>query len=120
MAKKSKGPSKSQEIRDYYAANPDAKPRQVVEALAEKGISVSPAFVSTIKSTSAKKSPRGRASTRSVKGAPRGRRPKAVSVKAASAELSIESLIKAKSLATSLGGVDNALAALTALKRLGD
>jgi hypothetical protein len=35
MAKKSNGPSKSHEIREYYEANPDAKPRQVVEALAE-------------------------------------------------------------------------------------
>ena len=58
MAKKTNGPNKSQAIRDYYAANPEAKPKQVVEALAAQGVDVSAAFVSTIKSTSMTKGSR--------------------------------------------------------------
>jgi hypothetical protein len=46
--------NKSQSIRDYYAANPDAKPRQVREALAGLGIEVSPTHVSQVKATISK------------------------------------------------------------------
>ena len=55
MAKKSKGPNKSQAIRDYYKAHPNAKPKDVVSALKKKGIVVSAQFVSTIRSVSKKK-----------------------------------------------------------------
>ncbi len=130
MAKKSGGPNKSQAIREYYAANPEAKPKAVVEALAAQGIVVSAAFVSTIKSTSVGKpaKKRGRpagkrnvtksASAPSVKAA-------AVSTKAPraaapSAGISIENLVKAKGLVRDLGGIDNAISALAALKRLAD
>ena len=40
MAKKSKGPNKSQAIRDYYKSNPKAKPKDVVTALKKKGVDV--------------------------------------------------------------------------------
>lgn len=126
MAKKSGGPNKSQAIRDFYAANPEAKPKAVVEALAGQGIEVSAAFVSTIKSTSVGKT---------FKGARRGPKPKiakaAPSVKAASVStkapraaaaptLSIDSLVKAKGLVRDLGGIENAMNALAALKKLAD
>lgn len=126
MAKKSSGPSKSQEIRDFYAANPTAKPKQVVEALAEKGIVVTPAFVSTIKSTSAKKAAKPRRAakaTKSAKVSVRGRRPvtaKAAGKKSKGVELSIDTLIKTKGLVKELGGIDNVISALQALKRLGE
>jgi len=41
--------NKSQAIREYLTANPDVKPIDVAKALSEKGIDVSPAFVSQIK-----------------------------------------------------------------------
>lgn len=126
MAKKNSGPSKSQEIRDFYAANPNAKPRQVVEALAEKGIVVSPAFVSTIKSTSAKKGAKPKRAAKVAKSAKvsvRGRRPataRAAGRRSSGVELSIETLIKTKGLVKELGGIDNVISALQALKRLGE
>jgi hypothetical protein len=42
--------NKSEEIRDYIRANPKAKNKMVVDALAEKGVKVTPAFVYIIKS----------------------------------------------------------------------
>ena len=123
MAKKSGGPSKSQEIREYYAANPDSKPKQVVEALALKGVVVTPAFVSTIKSTSINKPARGaKRAAKSVKAAPVRRAStttKAVVRKSAGGELTVESLMQAKGLADKMGGVDKLMAALDALKQLG-
>jgi hypothetical protein len=125
MAKKTAGPSKSQSIRDYYEANPSAKPAQVAEALQARGIDVSAAFVSTIRSTSKKKkkgAKRGRppGSTSSTKSAmatkKRGRPPGAAS--AAASHVSIDSLLKAKQMVESVGSIDEARAALAALEKL--
>jgi len=118
MAKKSGGTNKSQAIRDYYAQHPDAKPKDISAELKKMGVDVTPAFISTIRTGMGKKkktmkSPSAKAS---VKAAPtkRGSSPKA------GVSVSIESLIKAKGLVNDLGGIDNAIATLTALKRLAD
>ena len=42
--------NKSQAIRDFYKSNKKAKAKQVVEALAKKGITVSANLVTTVKS----------------------------------------------------------------------
>lgn len=129
MAKKTGGPNKSQAIREYYTANPDAKPKAVVEALAAQGIEVSPAFVSTIKSTTFGKSIKGgrRVSKRvpksvsaSAVGAAAPAAAKTSRSASTSGEITIDSLVKAKGLVRDLGGIDNAINALTALKRLAD
>jgi len=125
MAKKTSGPNKSQAIRAYYEANPEAKPKQVVEALAAQGVDVTAAFVSTIKSTSVNKSAKPAKAKRGPKAATTSvKAPKAAAAKPAAAKasggVSIDSLIKAKSLVRDLGGIDNALSALAALKRLAD
>ncbi len=125
MAKKGSGPNKSQAIREYYAANPEAKPKDVAAELKKQGIDVTPAFISTIRSTSIKKKKSakrsvGRPAGRPV-GRPAGRPAKAKTIKsAATAGLSIDGLIKAKSLVRELGGIDNAMATLAALKKLAD
>lgn len=54
MARKSV--NKSQAIRDYLTANPNAKPAEIQKALAGKGIKVSTAFVSMLKSNDLRKS----------------------------------------------------------------
>ena len=54
-----KGVSKSKAIREYMAANRNAGPKAVAEALGEQGIKVSAAFVSTVKSM-AKKGRKGK------------------------------------------------------------
>lgn len=129
MAKKSGGPNKSEAIRDYYAANPTAKPKDVAEALSKQGVTVTPAFVSTIRSTSKKKkvgkrgrpaaTKAGRKSAR--KSARRGGRPattrRAVS---ASDEVSIDALLKVKRIVDEMGGVEDARNALSALEKLRD
>lgn len=119
MAKKSGGPNKSAAIREYVAANPEAKPKEIVDAMKSQGMDVSPAFVSTIKSKSAtggnkKKKARG------------GGRPKAPRAAASAStaraggggELSVNQLVKAKKLADELGGVANARAVLEALEKI--
>jgi len=123
MAKKSGGPNKSQAIRDYYGAHPDAKPKDIAVELKKMGIDVTPAFISTIRSTTMggakKKKTTKSASTKTPAKVvqKRGPKPKGSSP---SAPVSIDSLIKAKSLVKDLGGIDNAIATLTALKRLAD
>lgn len=59
MAKK-QAVNKAQAIRDYFAANPNAKGIEVVAALKEKGIKVAPAQVSNIKTAGMKKGKQGR------------------------------------------------------------
>ncbi|KLU06972.1 hypothetical protein RISK_000773 [Rhodopirellula islandica] len=126
MAKKSGGPNKSQSIRDYYGANPDAKPMEVAAELSKKGIVVTPAFVSTVKSTtmgkSAKKSARKSAkkpaaSVKKTTGAKRGR-PVGSTNKATSNEVSLDSLIQVKKIVEEMGSVQDAKNALTALEKL--
>ena len=48
MAKK-RSVNKSQAVRDYLSAQPDAMPKDVMAALAQKGIKVSRVLVSTVK-----------------------------------------------------------------------
>ena len=129
MAKKTSGPNKSQAIRDYYAANPEAKPKQVVEALAAQGIEVSAAFVSTIKSTSKGDKPatrRGAPASKSTRTAAAPAAPRAAASSNSSSNkrsehtLSIDNLLKAKDLVKELGGIDNAINTLSALKQLAD
>jgi hypothetical protein len=117
MAKKRSGPSKSSAIREYVDANPTASPSEVAKALNDKGVSVTPQFVSTIKSQYKKKKAGGARRP----GRPPGRRGRRGGrpPRAASSGITIEALIKAKALAEKLGGIDAAREALDALARLG-
>jgi 3-methyladenine DNA glycosylase Tag len=119
MAKKSGGPNKSQAIREYYAAHPNAKPKEISAELKKQGIDVTPAFISTIRSTSMGKKKKT-VKTASAKAAPKAASVKASAPAKSTSNISIESLIKAKGLVRDLGGIDAAIATLTALKRLAD
>jgi len=111
MAKKAKsGPNKSLEIRNYKSANPTATPKEVAEALGKSGVSVSAQFVSTVLSNARKKG--GKVGRRGRKP---GRKP---GMAAAGGGSSIENLIRAKKFADSLGGVDQARAAINAIAQL--
>jgi len=95
--------SKAQAVRDEFAAQgASARPKDVIAALKEKGISVAPAQVSNIKATL------GKTSGGKKKGAVGG----------AKGEFTLDSLLEAKKLAEKLGGVEVALKALTALSKL--
>jgi len=120
MAKKSGGPNKSQAIRDYYAAHPNAKPKEISAELKKAGVDVTPAFISTIRSTSIgkkKKTTKTSSAKAPAKAASKKAAPAAVK---SGVSVSIESLLKAKSMVKELGGIDNAIATLSALKRLAD
>lgn len=124
MAKRSDGPNKSAAIREYLDSNPDAKPREIVDALKAQGVDVTPAFVSTIKSksgaASAPKKRRGRPARAAA--APRTQRrtakPAATRAPRSNDSVSVDSLIRAKKLAEELGGVEKARAALSALEKI--
>lgn len=128
--KKSGGPNKSEAIRDYYAANPTAKPKEVAEALSKQGISVTPAFVSTIRSTSKTKKktgkrgrPAGRKTARKTArktGRRVGRPATARRGTAARGDVSLDSLVRVKEIVDEMGGVEDARSALAALERLQD
>jgi hypothetical protein len=107
MAKKSKsGANKSQTIRDYKAANPNASPKEIVEALGKTGLAVSPQFVSTILSNAKKKG--GKPGKRGRKPG----RPIAVPVD------NLKQLILVKKLVDQMGGVEKAKAAVDVLAKL--
>lgn len=108
MAKKAAagGPNKSVAIRSYRNDNPEAGPKAIAAALADDGIKVTPAFVSTVLSNDKRKS--GKSSGR---GRGPGRR-------AAGSDSSVDSLIQAKKLADQMGGIEQARAALDALARI--
>ncbi len=129
MAKRKGGPNKSAAIREYVDANPSAKPKEIVDALAAQGLVVSPAFVSTIKSKYgsgdapvAKKTGRPKAA-RKATGRGRGKkavtgRPAAAAPASKASDETYDNLILAKKLADQMGGVANAKAALSALEKI--
>ena len=47
--------NKSAAVRDYLASRPDAKNKEVIAALAEKGVAVTPNYVSVIRGGGRKK-----------------------------------------------------------------
>lgn len=131
MAKKKAGePNKSQSIRDFSKENPSMKPKQISEELGKKGVAVSPGFVSTILSTSKKKSKTGRpgrpagstkksaSKVKSVRAV--GRPAKAANTTSAksSDSVSVDSLLKVKQLVAEVGGISEAKSALTTLEKL--
>jgi len=122
MAKKSGGPNKSAAIRDFFQNNPSAMPREAVEALKAQGISVTPAFVSTIKTKLSGGKKRGRGRKKAVAAVTeKGRRgrPAGKSVATRSSSDSIyQHLIIAKQMADKMGGIEKARAALEALAKI--
>jgi hypothetical protein len=115
MAKKAKsgGPNKSLLIREYKAANPTATPKEIAEALSKTGTAVSAQFVSTVLSNARKKG--GKVGRRGRKP---GRKPGMAASTGGGGGASIENLLKAKKFADSLGGVDQARAAINAIAQL--
>ena len=102
-AKRGRGGNLSGLIREYFQANPNAGPTEVVKALGEKKITVTPTLVSNVKA-------------RMQKGATgahgrRPGRPRGLSV-------SVNSLLEAKRFADHVGSVEAALQALDTLSKL--
>ena len=110
MAKKrsARGVNKSQAIRDYLAANPQATPNEIVAALKQQGIKVSQGLVSNVKYSK----PRAGGKKR------RGRPPGRGRATAANGALTASDLIEAKRVVEQLGGIEQARQALATLEEL--
>ena len=108
------GVNKSQAIRDFLAANPQAGPTGTVAALASKGIKVTTSLVSGVKTRggSSKRRGRGRLSGRPRKATSRRRR------SMRNDTVAVSDLLQATKLAERMGGIDRARTALDALARL--
>ena len=113
MAKKAVRGERSQAIRDYLAANPEANISAVVAGLAEKGITVKPGLVSAVKYTKPK----------TAKGVKARRRMRTVSAgtngnTVGNGRVSVEGLLQAKKLIDAVGGIEEAKMAIATLERL--
>ncbi|MEO1496486.1 MAG: hypothetical protein AAFV43_04985 [Planctomycetota bacterium] len=110
MAKKrAGGPNKSEAIREYIKANPNAGPTEVCKELKKKGLAVAPALVSNVKAAALRKAGK--------KPGKRGRKPGRPA--GVSDKVSLSSLVEARDFADKVGGVDQAQALLKALGKLG-
>ena len=97
--------NKSEAIRNYKASHPDARPAEIVEGLASRGIVVTANVVSSTLYMARKKGTVG------------GGRKTAAGRGAQSDQL-LESLLAAKKLCEQLGGIEQARQALDLLARL--
>ena len=123
--------NKTQVIEKALAASPDKKPKEISEALTAKGVDVSPAYVSTIKTNLKAKAaaptpavpiavtPKKKA-TKKRKVAKKKAAKKRVPKVAPATDISFEQLKKAKEMAQQLGGAEKAKEALAALAQLLD
>jgi hypothetical protein len=109
MAKKAAaGPNKSQAIREYKSNHSGAGPKDIAAALADQGVKVTPAFVSTVLSN---------AKRRGKKGKRRGGRPAGTGAKPGRKD-ALSQLVLAKKMSDQFGGVEKARAALDALAQI--
>ena len=108
--KKAQSASRSQEIRSYLEQNPNATPKEIVNALASRGIEVSTGLASNVKFNVQNKK-------KSVKKRKPGRPPGA-SRPAPNGSLTAEDLLQAKTFADQVGGVVAAREALQVLEQL--
>lgn len=67
--KKAASVNKSAEIRAYMKEHPKAKPAQVAAAFKERGIKVTPGYVSSIKTASKKRRGKGKAKAKAKRAA---------------------------------------------------
>ena len=98
--------SKSAAVRDYIAKNPNAKPKEIYEALTKQGLKLSLALVNAVKYKTAKSTKRP------------GRPKRKAAAPKSSTTLSAAELIEAKKLVDSLGGIEKTREALELLDKL--
>ena len=113
--KKASGPNKSEAIREYVKAHPDAGPTKVAAELKKNGIDVALALVSNVKGTMLGKKKKKKKKKRVKPGPKTGRvgRPAGASDK-----VSLSALVEAREFAAKVGGVEQAQALLKALGKL--
>ena len=102
MAKKKKKVNKTQAIKDALARSPSGSPSEIAAQLAESGIKVSAAYVSTVKSDAKRKGGKAKKSKRGP----------------TDDLVSLPNLLEAKKFAEKIGGVQEARTLLDALKKI--
>lgn len=100
--------NKTQAVKDFLAENPDAATNDVVAAMKKQRITVGANYVSTIRSKG-----KGKKKVAAKKKA-------APTKKAADDKISLSALKEAKKLAATLGGIEQAKEAISALAQLTD
>lgn len=125
MAKKKSGKAvnKSAAVRESLAKNPEATNSEVIEELAKKGITVTPAMISTIRSRQKKTAKKRPASTkrRGVKkrtAKKKVSRKKRTTTARADDTVTIAELEKASAYLKSIGDVDRAITLVKAVSKL--
>ena len=106
MARMKRG-AKTQAVRDYISANPDAKPKAIVAGLKAQGLTVKLGLANSVKYSKRSKVRKGR--TRAMHTAAR---------RTSSSAVTIEQLIEVKRFADSFGGADQVRQALDTLEQL--
>ena len=107
--------NKSLAVRDYLASHPQAGPKEISTALKDQGLDVSPSYVSIVK-FQMKKS-KGKAKKAEAASAAPAKEKKAAPRQVGD-KFSVETLLQAKKLSESLGGVEAARQALEVLSKL--
>ena len=117
--------NKSQEIKKALAAAPGKGPKEISEALIAKGVDVSPAYVSTIKTNmkaktgSPKKAAKSKvASKKKMTVKNKVLRQKPAPKATLTSKITYDQLRMAKDLAQQLGGIEKAKETLAALSEL--
>jgi hypothetical protein len=105
--------NRSQDIRDYLAIDPAAGPAKIVAELKKKGIVVSSALASRVKSRMQNPGGTGK---RGRRGRPRRG---ANGHKARDEVVAVESLVQARAFVDKVGGIDEAARLLRTLERIG-
>ncbi len=109
--RKRRGGTKSEAIRTYLDSHPGVGPNDAAKALSKPGFEITPSFVSNVKLADKKKGRRkARRGRPPGSGKKRGRR--------TGDSVSMSALMEAKKLATAMGGVEKAKAALDAYARV--
>lgn len=103
---------RTQAIREYMDAHPEATAGEIVEALRAQGLKVNAGMVYNLRSSAKRTGKRGRPAKRGVNGVSRRGRP------ASGTTLSEKQLLATKQLADQLGGTDALRRTLDLLEKL--
>jgi hypothetical protein len=118
MAKKKARNSLSQRIRDHLQANPGATPNQIVEALANQGIKVSPGLASNVKYTSGLSAKKKRAIKKRAAGRKTGMKRTVMQRRPGAQTVDIATLQAAAKFLATVGDADTATAAIKQVQSL--
>ena len=118
--------NKAAEVRAYMAAHPEAKDREICEALAKRGIRITANYPSIIRAKMKAKKPKRRPAGKRGPGRPpgaRGRKKKVARAgrrprRAVPENLDLDRLAAAAEFAQLCGGTDNAIEAVEAAEAI--